>query len=178
MLTLIIGPTASGKSRYAEALIASRATNQTSPPARLLYLATMRPQTPENHVRIEKHRRQRASLGFLTVEEPLSLARVPVLSGDVVLLEDVSNLLANAMFEAGESAEHVLSDILALAGRCRWLVAVSITGLVASDYTGETADYIHALNTLNSALSNKADTVVRLTDGHPHTEKGDIHEIP
>lgn len=175
MLLLVSGPNDSGKSACAEALAARLSTG------RLLYLATMRPQTPENHMRIEKHRRQRASLGFLTVEEPVSLPRVSVRSEDVVLLEDVSNLLANAMFEAGQTAEDVLSDILALADRCHWLVAVSITGLSETDYTGETANYIRALNALNNALAGRADGVLNMKHGRPYWEKaperGVWHEI-
>ena len=41
----------------------------------------------------------------------------------VVLLEDVSNLLANAMFEKGGSSDSVFRDICALADRCRIFVA-------------------------------------------------------
>ena len=52
----------------------------------------------------------------------------------VVLLEDVSNLLANAMFERGGDEASVYADIEALCSRCRLLVAVTITGLRADGY--------------------------------------------
>ena len=92
-------------------------------------------------------------------------------------LEDVSNLLANAMYERGGDEASVYADIEALCSRCRLLVAVTITGLRADGYDGETAAYIRALNGLNQRLYDRAAAAVAMKDGAPFAEKGDLDEI-
>lgn len=170
MLTLILGPNDSGKSSFAESLVA-RTTG------RRVYLATMEAQTEENHRRIEKHRRQRAGLDFVTMEEPLRVADLPIRAGDVVLLEDVSNLLGNNIFQAGRDDGAVLQDILTLADRCRHLFLVTIGGLDPTEFTGETADYIRAMDRLNRALAQAADVVIEMEAGRPLARKGDWHGV-
>ena len=137
----------------------------------------MQPCTEENHLRIEKHRRQRQGLGFQTLECPYQIGDAPVSTDGVVLLEDVSNLLANAVFEKGNSAENVFLDICALAERCAILVAVTISGLKDEGYEGETADYIHGLNDINKRLFEKAAVAITMRDGIPVCQKGDIHDL-
>ena len=57
------------------------------------------------------------------------------------------------------------------------LVAVTITGLRADGYEGETAAYIRALNGLNQRLYDRAAAAVAMKDGAPFAEKGDLDEI-
>ena len=163
-LIMISGANGSGKSRYAERIVA-RTTGER------YYIATMRPCSEENLQRIEKHREQRKDLQFTT------LGAAAVERDGVVLLEDVSNLLANAMFERGGDEASVYADIEALCSRCRLLVAVTITGLRADGYDGETAAYIRALNGLNQRLYDRAAAAVAMKDGAPFAEKGDLDEI-
>ena len=87
VLVLISGSNNSGKSVYAEQLIARTSGSR-------YYIATMRPCTEDNHRRIEKHRAQRKGLGFETLECPCQIGDAPISADGVVLLEDVSNLLA------------------------------------------------------------------------------------
>ena len=169
-LILISGANGSGKSRYAERIVA-RTTG------RRYYIATMRPCSEENLQRIEKHREQRKDLHFTTLECPTQVGTAAVKTGSVVLLEDVSNLLANAMFECGGDEMSVYADIEALLAHCRLLVAVTITGLNADGYDGETAAYIRALNGLNQRLHDRAAAAVMMKDGAPFAEKGELDEI-
>ncbi len=169
-LILIAGPNSSGKSRYAESLVAqSRAERY--------YIATMIEQNAENHARIEKHRAQRANLAFETLELPHRVGDAPVTPESVVLLEDVSNLLANVMFERGGCGRDVLADIRQLRQRCGVLLAVTISGLCAGEYEGETAAYIKDMAWLNAQLSAEADGVVEMQDGVAVWEKGAACEI-
>ena len=165
-LIMISGANGSGKSRYAERIVA-RTTGER------YYIATMRPCSEENLQRIEKHREQRKDLQFTTLECPYQVGE----RDGVVLLEDVSNLLANAMFERGGDEASVYVDIEALCSRCRLLVAVTITGLRADGYDGETAAYNRALNGLNQRLYDRAAAAVAMKDGAPFAEKGDLDEI-
>lgn len=169
-LIFICGPNGSGKSRYAESLISNTTGER-------YYIATMQPQTPENHRRIEKHRLQRKGLLFHTLELPWKIADAPVSSTSVVLLEDVSNLLGNIQFVKGGRLEDALVEILALKERCRLLVAVSISGLCGDGYDRETASYIRGLNHLNERLAVLADVFVTMQGGQPVCEKGDMYGI-
>ncbi len=99
-LILITGGASSGKSEYAESLAVSM---NTEPKAQTLwYLATMHPdlKDPETVRRIEKHRKAREGKGFRTVEQERDLMMIMDLfrKGDIILMEDLPNLLANEMF--------------------------------------------------------------------------------
>lgn len=168
MLILISGPNSSGKSLYAEGWIA-----RTQGPR--YYLATMRPCTEDDHRRIEKHRAQRRGLGFTTIECPCQVGNAPVPADGVVLLEDVSNLLANAMFERKADPDSVWRDLCALKDRCAVLVAVTISGLQAEGYDERTAAYIRGLNELNGRLLEGASAAVSMAEGRPVFEKGEDH---
>ena len=166
MLILVTGENGSGKSAYAEKL-ACRAGGER------YYIATMVPHGSEGAARVEKHLRQREGLGFITLELPFSVGDAVIPSNASVLLEDVSNLLGNRMFERGSTMEDTLADITALSKRCGTLVAVTIGGLDAFSYEGETRGYLEALNALNAALFNLAGAVVEMRDGRPQLKKGE-----
>lgn len=162
-LKVILGPNGSGKSLYAEDLAVSSGEQR-------LYIATMVPQNQENRQRIEKHRQQRKGKNFLTIEEPLCMSCVPVSGDSIILLEDVSNLVANRIFGKHPGKYRpVLEDILTLAGRCKTLIAVSISGMKAEEFDGETAEYIRTLNELNTQLISHASLAVEMRDGVPVT---------
>ena len=170
ILVLISGSNNSGKSIYAEQLIAKTTGAR-------YYIATMLPCTEDNHRRIEKHRVQRQGLGFDTIECPYQVGNALVSSGGVVLLEDISNLLANAMFEKGGNSDSVFRDICALADRCRILVAVTIAGLKDDGYDEETATYVNGLNEINRKLFDKASVAISMQDGTPVYQKGDAYVL-
>ncbi|HWR23800.1 MAG TPA: bifunctional adenosylcobinamide kinase/adenosylcobinamide-phosphate guanylyltransferase [Feifaniaceae bacterium] len=166
MLTLIMGENGSGKSAYAESLVCRAGGTR-------YYIATMISHGAAGAARVEKHLRQREGMGFTTLELPYAVGGAAIPPGAAVLLEDVSNLLGNRIFGRGGTETEVLADITELQKRCRVLVAVTIGGLDASAYDGETRGYIEALNALNAALFGLADTVVELRDGVPQLKKGE-----
>lgn len=165
---LISGTNGSGKSLFAEELISKIEGKR-------CYIATMKPQTEDNFSRIEKHRKQREHLHFETLELSYEVAAAPVDSDSTVLLEDVSNLFANAFFEKNGTVDSVLSDILQLKQRCKNLVAVTISGLRDEGYDGETAAYINGLNQLNQHLLDLSDLAFTMENGQPVCRKGDPH---
>jgi len=154
-IQLIYGPNNSGKSKYAEDVAVASGK-------KLIYLATMVPQNEENHKRIEKHRIQRQDKGFQTIEAGWNIGELEVDSDTVILLEDASNLVANGIFVHGKDAEDALQDILTLAKRCKKLIIVSISGLVAEGYDAETTNYIEQLNLLNNKLGEISSCVIEM----------------
>lgn len=169
-LIVVSGPNESGKSAFAESLM-SRI------PGQRYYIATMVPQTEENYRRIEKHRLQRADLGFTTLELAHGIDRAPVGAESAVLLEDASNLLANLFFETHGDEKIALAEIRELQNRCRVLTVVTISGLQAEQYTGETAEYIRGLDALNTALFRQADAAAELRDGVACWRKGGVDAL-
>ena len=170
MMILISGGNGSGKSAYAEKLASTMSVPR-------YYIATMVSQSEENERRIEKHRRQRSGLGFVTIEEPCRVSRAVIEPASLVLLEDASNLLGNMIFAEHGTKEDALQEILELQKKCRQLLVVTISGLPADAYEGETAEYIRAMEWLNEQLFAASDVVVELHSGTPECRKGGLDEI-
>ena len=169
MLTLVIGGAGSGKSAFAEALVQKL-------PGRRVYLATMSCSDEESRARILRHRRQRAGGGFETVERCTGVGQAPVPEGANVLLEDLSNLLANELYSPeGGGAEAVLRGLAELGGRALNLTVVTnevFSG--GSDYGEESLRYLLRLAELNRHLAAGADLVVEVVCGLPNVLKGEL----
>lgn len=155
MFTFVIGPNNSGKSAYAESIIAGLENNKR------YYIATMIPFGEEGQARVRKHLKMRENLGMETLEDPY-LEKVDIIeSGADILLEDLSNLIANRLFERGpQTCETVVNEILTLNEKSTNLVVVSIGGILEEGYDEETICYINMLNNLNEQLMQLADQVV------------------
>ena len=198
MLTLVSGGSASGKSSYAESFAMSLQGE-----GRLLYIATMYPYKwntteidPETMQRIERHRAMRADKGFDTVECYRHVEHIVAKRQDVLLLECMSNLLANEMYleqdsddgglaetmseveKAGVGMSETLSPVskkivqalIDLSTRVQELVIV--TNDVFSDggsltYDESTREYVKNLAEINCALAREAATVTEVVCGIP-----------
>ena len=115
MLYLITGGSASGKSEYAENL-AVRKHKEQFPNGKLIYGAFMYPYDEECRRRIYRHRVMRKEKGFETVEPYVCREDFSVEKEDVLLIECMSNLLANEMYlDGGFAKRHPESGILNLA---------------------------------------------------------------
>lgn len=171
MITLVIGGSGSGKSAYAEDLLSEYNKNK-------YYLATMIVNDQEAEKRVDRHRELRRGKGFETIECSSNIDTVAgVLPEDgsaVMLLECMSNLVANEMFEHSQakSAEEVtaklLKDIQHLASKLSQLVI--ITNNVSEDgteYDSTTMAYIKAISDFNVRISEIADKVVEVVVGIP-----------
>ncbi len=175
MLIVITGGAASGKSAQAERIVCERAAA-----GQRLYLATMQPFGAAAQARVRRHHRLRAGKGFETVERYTALDEL-VLDRpyDGILLECMSNLLANEQFSpegAGDAAvSAILRGVDVLQGQCRDLVIV--TNEIFSDgetYPEETVRYLEMLGQLNRALADRADTVLYTVCGILLAQKGEI----
>ena len=185
MLHIVYGGSASGKSSYAESFAMSLQGE-----GRLLYIATMYPYKwntteidPETMQRIERHRAMRADKGFDTVECYRHVEHIVAKRQDVLLLECMSNLLANEMYlepdsNAGSDMAETMSPVsnkivqalIDLSTRVQELVIV--TNDVFSDggsltYDESTREYVKNLAEINCALAREAATVTEVFCGIP-----------
>lgn len=185
MLHIVYGRSASGKSSYAESFAMSLQGD-----GRLLYIATMYPYKwntteidPETMQRIERHRAMRADKGFDTVECYRHVEHIVAKRQDVLLLECMSNLLANEMYleqdsNAGSDMAETMSPVsnkivqalIDLSTRVQELVIV--TNDVFSDggsltYDESTREYVKNLAEINCALAREAATVTEVVCGIP-----------
>lgn len=170
MLILVSGGAASGKSAFAEELVARSGLD------RRVYLATMQVWDRESERRVERHRAMRAGKGFETVERPLDLAGAALPAGSAVLLEDLTNLTANECFGPqgiGGALERLTAGLERAMAAPALLVAV--TGELFSDgeaYGAETAAYLDCLARLNREAAARADRVYEVVCGLPVQWKG------
>lgn len=198
MLHIVYGGSASGKSSYAESFAMSLQGE-----GRLLYIATMYPYKwntteidPETMQRIERHRAMRADKGFDTVECYRHVEHIVAKRQDVLLLECMSNLLANEMYLEQDSDDGGLAETMSEVektgvGMSETLSPVSkkivqalvnlstrvqdvviVTNDVFSDggsltYDESTREYVKNLAEINCALARETATVTEVVCGIP-----------
>ncbi len=182
MLELVIGGSGSGKSEYAESE-AQRLFSESSFNGSLIYLATMENNGDEAAERIGRHRDRRKTKGFETVEMSSGVGALSEKRRDgqgkpTVLLEALSNLLANEIFSYGPSdgknaSERILKDINKLNAFCGNLVIVSDDVFRdGCSYSSETEEYMRSLAFLHRSIALSADRVIEVTAGNAVLWKG------
>ncbi|MBQ8941579.1 MAG: bifunctional adenosylcobinamide kinase/adenosylcobinamide-phosphate guanylyltransferase [Firmicutes bacterium] len=180
-IILVIGGSGSGKSKFAENLAAE--LKNKSKTEKMYYMATMKPYGEEGKKRVQKHRKQRRGKGFETVEcygtgdGSLSSNRNrcqdgtenrPLSRNSVVLLECMSNLAANEVFD--EKNKNAADDILSFINGIDCKALVIVTNEIFSDgilYGEETVEYIKILGDINQRLAQIANAVFEVVCGIP-----------
>ena len=174
MLTLITGGAASGKSEYAETVAASFCKQIGG---QGYYVATMIPFGKEAEQRIARHRALRKGKGFQTVECPLHLNGLRVPKKSVVLLECLSNLIANELFEPSGAGPNTVQVVLSgVESLCRQAAeTVVVTNEIFSDgvrYPQATQTYRQILGQINRELAARAANVIEVVFSIPVVYKG------
>lgn len=172
MLTLITGGSGSGKSEYAEQLVLN---GQQKP---YLYVATMIPFDEECHRRIARHRQMRAEKEFDTWECYTGLKKAKAAGYGTVLLECMSNLVANELYQEDGAKERCVEEILegirCVQRQCKHLIVVS--NEIFSDgilYDKETMRYQQYLAKINRELASMANQAVEVVYSIPIRYKED-----
>lgn len=171
MLHLITGGSGSGKSRYAEDRILKLG------PGRRVYVATMYPYDDESFQRIRRHRAMRAQKEFETIECYTALGEKEFPQGSNILLECMSNLVANEMFRPEGARLHTVEAVLRGVWRLKEISAnlVIVTNEIFSDgaeYDSSTRVYQEYLGTINQEMARWADCVTEVVYGIPIPVKG------
>ena len=176
MLELATGGSGSGKSAYAESRICEWNRQDPKP---LFYIATMYPYGEETEKKIERHRMLRKGKGFETLEWYTGLKphlEEGSLQGSDVLLECMSNLVANEMYMESGAGCHadqaILEGIRELNQQCSNLVIV--TNEVFSESvpdSPEMKEYKRILGRINCEIAAMADQVTEVIYGIAQQKK-------
>ena len=177
MLILVTGGSCSGKSGFAEKLLA-----ETGADTKKYYIATMDAADAESRARVQRHRAQRVGKGFATIEQARNVhlaaeeiqAESKIPERTAALLECMSNLTANEMFGVDKVQpeqvviEKVCRDIAQLEKTLDLLIIV--TNNVFEDgvqYDESTESYLRALGRMNAWLAERAEQVYEVVVGVP-----------
>ena len=182
MITLITGGSGSGKSAYAEKYIC-HVSNEKGYKEKY-YIATMQVFDDEGQRKIDRHRRLRAGKGFITIEQPRDIQNTvsklqsesSLKTGRSALLECMSNLVANEMFQENGAHENtvkaVVDGVEFLQKQTENLVIVTNEIFSeAAEYQGDTKLYQEYLGMINQKLSDMADEGVEVVYGIPVYQK-------
>lgn len=176
MKIVVTGGSASGKSSNAENILCKYAQKK-------LYLATMQPFGSEAKKRIKRHLEQRKGKGFETCECFKNLCSLNLKKEyDGILIECVSNLLANEMFSPenlkltqDEIIKTVLNGIKHVCSLSENTVIV--TNEIFSDglqYESQTKEYIKLLGIINQKIFSFCDFAYESVCGILVPIKGDF----
>ncbi len=167
MITLVIGGMNSGKSKYAEDIIRTKYKDLKG-----YYIATMIPYGEFGEEKIAKHRAMRGDLELTTIEDPYLDESLDIISKEandrrmVLIMEDLSNLIANYMFERKTDYNGAIGRLVSL-GEKHELIIVALS-LDANDksqsYDTETINYITEMNKAIERISSVADNVVYMNN--------------
>lgn len=173
MLIVIYGGSGSGKSEYAEHICVTLNKSQ------LYYIATMQPFDEESLLKIDRHRQMRSEKAFETIECYTNIKTIEIKPKGTVLLECMSNLVANEMFSENganvETFETIKCGITSLTKQAENLIIV--TNNVFDDgveYDSDTKIYLETLAKVNQFICSIADKVVEVVHGIDLTLKNTI----
>lgn len=174
MFVLVTGGSASGKSQIGENICCK--INK----GNMAYIATMYPYDDECSKRIQKHRYERKDKGFITIERYTDIGGIDIILFDTVIIECISNLVANEMFMQKNNqkeyiSEYIISGIKKIYENVNNMVIIS--NEVFSDgvlYDSETMEYIKQIGQLNNKISKISDIVIESVVGIPLFLKGNL----
>ena len=167
-MILVFGGIGSGKSAYAEKLVEAYQCKKA-------YLATMKVYDEEGRKKVKKHRKMREGKFDRSIEMPTDVANADV------LLECMSNLLANEMFkedltvDADTVAKKISADIKKLNSKAYELIIVGNDVFMdKGEHSVEVKAYIKALKEIQREIAKEAKVVIEVIYGLPYERKDDI----
>jgi adenosylcobinamide kinase / adenosylcobinamide-phosphate guanylyltransferase len=168
LLTLVLGGARSGKSRFAEQLIAA-----TSPP--WLYIATAEALDTEMAERIAAHRARRGA-DWVTCEAPHELPAVLMSAeGRPVLVDCLTLWLSNRMLAQADVETEVEALLRALARHKGTVVVVANeVGLGIVPENALARRFRDLQGALNQRVAAAADRVILMVAGLPIVAKGSL----
>ena len=169
-LTLVLGGARSGKSRYAEGLIAAL-------PPPWTYLATAEAGDDEMAARIDAHRARRGT-SWRTIEAPRELAAaLAACASGPVLIDCLTLWLSNLLLADAKIEKEIARLEQVLASRATPVVVVANevgSGVVPAQPLGRR--FRDLQGALNQRIAARADRVVLMVAGLPLAVKGSLEK--
>ena len=169
MKVFISGGCKNGKSYFAQSLAKQIAEESGGP---LYYIATMIPHDDEDRARIRRHIEDRDGWGFETIERGRDIKRIfdKASENGTFLLDSVTALLANEMFDGGdvhtEAYLKIAEELEYAAGRASNIVFVSDYIYSDADIYDELSEsYRGGLGYIDRALAGVCDRVTEVAYG-------------
>jgi len=167
--TLILGGARSGKSAYAEKLAITLEKER-------IYIATAKVLDEEMKRRVSRHKKDRASCAWTTIEEPLALAKClqKWASPERVILVDcltmwITNLLSEDSAVLKKEVEALLACIDSLPGEVIFVSNEVSMGIIPM---GElTRLFVDEIGRLHQQLAQHVENVILMVAGLPHKIK-------
>lgn len=175
MVYFVTGGSGSGKSAYAEDILSSLQTKHK------VYIATMHAKDAEAKQKVLRHKKLRANKNFHTLEVPKNIHTIDVTKEESVLLECLSNLVANEMFDCDGAKKNCIPHIeMGIDHIIQQANDVIVVGNeVFSDIKIKdvyTNAYQKALAKVTRYIIEQSDIVIELVYGIPVVWKGQINE--
>lgn len=174
MIIFVVGGAKSNKSSIGEVL-----SSKLSNGDKLYYLATMNPYDGDDRRRIEAHIESRKEYNFITVEQKRDINEIAnkFNEEDTILLDSITSLLTNEMFQGSKIYEDVskkiIDGITVLANKVRNLIIVSdyvfSDGIVYDSYTEK---FKRQLGLVNCNIAALSDVVIESSFGSLIFHKG------
>lgn len=169
MMTLITGGVKNGKSYYAERILERFHGKK-------FYIATMIPRGEEAHTVIARHRKNRIGKGFETIEAYTDIDKIILPDGCGVLLECVTNLCANEMFEHDKvqnPVEKIITGFKHLkSSAAEFVIVTNEVSCEGITYDSGTMEYVKNLSEINHRTAELSDNVIECVCGIPLVLKG------
>ena len=169
MKIFISGGCKNGKSYFAQSLAKQLAEESGGP---LYYIATMIPHDDEDRARIRRHIEDRAGWDFETIEQDRNIKKIFDRSSEkgTFLLDSVTALLANEMFDGGdihtEAYLKIAEELEYVAGKASNVIFVSDYIYSDADIYDELSEsYRRGLGYIDRALAGISDRVTEVAYG-------------
>lgn len=171
MLYMIFGGSGSGKSAYAEELSMKLC------PGEKVYLATLTDIDAEMEERIRSHRKMRAGKRFRTMERGRDLQLLDLKGEKLILLECMTNLLANEMYDPKarrkeDVASYIMEGIRHLEEQAEDVIVIAQDAFSEVPMDPEMRKYVKESGKVNQMLAREADVVIEVKFGLPLVLKG------
>lgn len=166
-ITLILGGARSGKSQFAETLVATQGGSA-------CYIATGEARDDEMRARIDHHRARRGS-AWQTIEEPLEAAGVVAAhaAADNPILIDCLTLWVSNLMHADRDVDAACDELVAALSRAKGDVTLvaNETGLGIVPMNALARAFRDEAGRVNQRVAAAADTVYFMVAGLPHALK-------
>ncbi|MBQ6053472.1 MAG: bifunctional adenosylcobinamide kinase/adenosylcobinamide-phosphate guanylyltransferase [Clostridia bacterium] len=177
MNVLISGGCKNGKTSFAQDIAVKLSAG-----GKRYYVATMIPYDEEDRKRIDLHIKDRANMGFTTLEIGRDISSCLYGTNGTFLVDSVTALLLNEMFPSSHSGEadenavkRCIEGLLKITEKAE--NAVFVTDYIYSDairYDSFTQNYRKSLAAIDKKLAEVCNTVIELCAGNVIFHKGGI----